>query len=203
MKRSAQSGFTLIEILVALVVLAILSIAAYGGLNSLIKTREITKANDRGFHQLQLAMATISRDLQQATMRPIRLASGQIEPAMTGGTNDIPALTFTRAGWPNPLLQPRSSLQRIAYTVDNGNLIRLIFPVLDRVSPPEPARQVLLSNVRSIGFAFMGENGKPDDNWPPLNAEPGSYDRRLPIAIEITLDTKHWGVLQRLITIAP
>ncbi|MGH8271686.1 MAG: PulJ/GspJ family protein, partial [Gammaproteobacteria bacterium] len=44
MKRRRQNGFTLIEILVAIVILAILSLAAYGGLNSLIKTREITEA---------------------------------------------------------------------------------------------------------------------------------------------------------------
>lgn len=198
-----QHGFTLIEILVAVVILAILALAAYGGLDALIKAREITQTHDREFHRLQLTIATLSRDLQQAATRPIRLASGEIEPAMVGGPNDIPALAFTRAGQPNPLLKPRSSLQRIAYTVDNGKLVRLIFPVLDRASPLEPERQVLLPDVRSIGFAFMDENDKPDDNWPPLNSEPGTYDRRLPIAIQVTLDTKHWGVIQRLITIAP
>lgn len=201
--RRKQSGFTLIEILVALVVLAVLAVAAYGGLNSLIKTREINRQHDREFRQLQMAMVTLVRDLRQASARPIRLASGEIEPAMMGGPNDIPALSFTRAGRPNPLLRPRSSLQRVAYTVDNGDLVRLIYPVLDRASPPAPERQVLLHDVRSIGFAFMDEKDQPEDNWPPLNTQPGTYNRRLPIAVKITLDTKHWGVIQRLITVAP
>src|SRR5699024_5356133 len=67
-------GFTLIEILVAVTILAILAVAAYGGLNALIKSREITKTHAQHFKQLQLAMATIERDLEQTSARPIRLA---------------------------------------------------------------------------------------------------------------------------------
>ncbi len=203
MRKEKARGFTLIEILVAVTILAILSVAAYSGINTLIKEREITHKHNENFRTLQLAMAIIGRDLKQASPRPIRLTSGELAPAMAGGANDIPVLAFTRGGRPNPLMEPRSDLERIAYKVENGKLERLIFPVLDRMTLPTPAQQTLLTGVRSITLAFMDESHQSHANWPPLNAEPGTYVRREPIAIQITLDTQRWGEIRRLIPITP
>jgi general secretion pathway protein J len=202
-RAGPAAGFTLIEVLVATLILAVLAIAAYGGLNTLIKEREVTHKHDAHFRTLQLAMATISRDLEQARTRPVRLASGTFAPAMMGGANDIPVLAFTRGGRPNPLYQPRSDLERVAYTLDDDKLERTVFPVLDRSSASTPPRKTLLRGVRSITLAFMDDSRKSHSNWPPLNAEPGTYVRREPIAVQITLDTKRWGKIRRLIPIAP
>lgn len=197
--RGQARGFTLIEILVAVLILAVLAVAAYGGLNALIKSREITQTHARHFRQLQLAMATIDRDLKQSAARPIRLASGALAPAMVGGANNIPALAFTRAGRPNPLLLPHSGLQRIAYLVDGDKLVRVVFPVLDRAMAPTEQRQTLLGGVRSLTLAFMDAKHKSHAHWPPLNAEPGSFITREPIAVKISLNTKRWGTVKRLI----
>lgn len=201
--RSGTRGFTLIEILVATLILAILAIAAYGGLNSLIKEREITHKHNEHFRTLQLAMATIGRDLQQAAARPIRLSSGAFAPAMMGGANDIPVLALTRGGRPNPLQQSRSALERVAYTLDGNTLKREVFPVLDRSVTPAPAARTFLKGVQAITLGFMDESRESHAHWPPLNAQPGSYSRREPIAIQITLDTKRWGEIRRLIPVAP
>lgn len=199
---SRAHGFTLIEILVAVTILAILAVAAYGGLNALIKSREITKAHNQHFKQLQLAMATIDRDLMQASARPIRLASGASAPAMVGGANNIPALAFTRAGRPNPLLLNHSGLQRVAYLVDGDKLERVVFPVLDRAMAPSEERQTLLDGVRGLSLGFMDEQHDTHSHWPPLNAEPGSFVSRVPIAVVITLDTKRWGTVKRIIPLS-
>ncbi|MGH8273742.1 MAG: type II secretion system minor pseudopilin GspJ [Gammaproteobacteria bacterium] len=196
-------GFTLIEILVATLILAILAVAAYGGLNSLIKEREITHTHNEHFRTLQLAMATIGRDLSQAAARPVRLSSGTFAPAMMGGANNIPVLAFTRNGRPNPLQEPRSDLERIAYLLDGTTLKREVFPVLDRSATLAPAARTLLAGVSSITLAFMDESRQSHAHWPPLNAEPGAYVRREPIAVQITLDTKRWGKIRRLIPVTP
>jgi general secretion pathway protein J len=201
--RRKTRGFTLIEILVATAILAILAIAAYGGLNVLIKQRELTHTHNRHFRTLQLAMTTLERDLAQAQARPIRLASENFAPAMMGGANNVPVLAFTRGGRPNPLLEARSDLERVAYTLEDGKLKRTVFPVLDRATVPNPKYQTLLTHVNSITLAFMDESHKSHAHWPPLNAEPGTYARREPIAVQITLDTKRWGTIRRLIPISP
>ncbi len=201
--HATRRGFTLIEILVAVVVLAILALAAYGGLDALISTREQTKAQSERFHRLELAMVILGRDLDQAISRPIRQVSGELVPAMKGGQNSIPLLEFTRAGWPNPLQTPRSSLVRIDYRLSGGKLIRNYWPVLDRVVDSPPARQVLLTGVTGVKLRFLDEFNHWHRYWPPLNAEPGQYLRRDPVAIEITLKTQRWGTLRRLVEIAP
>lgn len=201
--HTARRGFTLIEILVAVVVLSILALAAYGGLDALISTREQTKAQSERFHHLELAMVILDRDLDQAISRSIRQISGARSPAMRGGQNSVPLLAFTRAGWPNPLQKPRSGLIRIDYRLSGGKLIRNYWPVLDRVVDSPPARQVLLTGVTGIKLRFLDGFGHWHRYWPPLNAEPGQYLRRDPVAIEITLETRRWGTLRRLIEIAP
>lgn len=198
-----STGFTLIEILVAVVILAILAVAAYGGLDALIKSREISHAHSQHFKQLQLAMATIDRDLRQAVARPVRLTSGALAPAMLGGANNIPPLVFTRAGRPNPLLRSRSGLVRVAYVLDDGALERRVFRVLDRAIVPTPHSRILLPGVTSLTFAFMDKQHQPHHHWPPLNAEPGKLAARNPIAIKITLHTRRWGEIHRLIPLAP
>ncbi len=202
MRRTHAQAFTLIEILVALVVLAIMSVAAYAGLDALIKTREITHRNETHFRQLQLAMVTLTRDLEQAVVRPIRATSGALSPAMLGGDRDVPELTFTRSGRPNPLERPRSSLERVAYTVDHDELVRFFYQVLDRTVEETPSRQVLLSHVSALHVRFLDHSGQWSSHWPPMNAEPQAYERIDPVAVEITLQTQRWGKIRRLIELA-
>ena len=196
-------GFTLIEILVAVAVLAIMAVAAYAGLNAIIKSRETSRTQMHAFLQLQLAMVTLTRDLEQAVARPVHTSSGEIKPGMLGGDNDVPVLLFTRSGRPNPLDEPRSSLERVGYGIDNGNLVRYSYPVLDRVIVQAPQRKVLLKHVSSLTVSFMDQFAHISSNWPPLNASPHQYDRIDPIAITVTLDTRRWGKIKRIIGIAP
>ena len=196
-------GFTLIEIMVAVAVLAIMAVAAYAGLDALIHVRETSQKSMQQFQKLQLAMVIVTRDLEQAVAHPIRHASGDITPGMLGGDHNVPELIFTRAGRPNPLQKPRSSLERIAYGIDDDQLVRYSYPILDRTVEPTPLRQILLKDVTSLSVSFMDQFGQVSPNWPPLNAEPHKYDRIDPVAITITLDTKHWGKIKRVIGIAP
>ena len=198
-----QAGFTLIDILVAVLVLAIMITAAYAGLNAVVGVREDTRAEMQHFHNLQLAMVTLDRDLEQAIARPIRHASGDLSPGMVGGNNNVPELRFTRNGHPNPLQLPRSGLQRIAYGVKNDNLVRYFYPVLDRTVEQDPQQQIVLKGVTALHLRFMDQFGKWHDNWPPLNVEPGQYNDIDPVAVSVTLDTKRWGKILRVIGIAP
>lgn len=198
-----QRGFTLIEILVAVVVLALMTTAAYGGLHALISVREGTRREMQHFKQLQLAMVTLTRDLKQAAPRPIRHTSGDYSPGMLGGKNDVPVLTFTRSGLPNPLQLPRSGLQRVAYDINNGNLVRYFYTVLDRTVEETPEKQVLLKGVTALQVSFLNTNGQWSQSWPPLNGEAGKYNSRDPVAISVTLDTKRWGKIKRVIGITP
>lgn len=196
-------GFTLIEILVAVAVLVIMTAAAYGGLNTLMKVREESRDQMQHFKHLQLAMVTLERDVAQAVPRPIRHASGDRAPGMQGSDKDVPVLAFTRGGRPDPLLEPRSGLERVAYDISDDKLVRYFYPVLDRTVEQEPEKQVLLDGVTALHVKFMDAFGQWGGSWPPLNGEPHQYDSMDPVAVSITLDTKRWGEIRRVIGVAP
>jgi len=198
-----QAGFTLIEILVAVVVLAIMAVAAYAGLHAVVKVREDTRQEMQHFKHLQMAMVTLDRDLKQAIARPIRHASGDLSPGMVGADKNVPELIFTRAGLPNPLQLPRSGLQRVAYGIKDDNLVRYFYLVLDRTVERDPKQQVILKGVTALHLRFMDQFGKWHAAWPPLNAEASQYDDIDPTAVDITLETKRWGEIRRVIEIAP
>ena len=82
-KRLVRSGFSLIELLVALAVFSIMAALAYGGLNSIARTRgELAKQED-AFRDLMRTVATLDRDLRQTVARSVSGSVGQSLPAFT------------------------------------------------------------------------------------------------------------------------
>ncbi|MCQ8131101.1 PulJ/GspJ family protein, partial [Methylomonas rivi] len=63
-------GFTLLELLVAMAIFAIMAVMAYGGLKTVIDTRRATQAKAAQLRQLQQALYLLNEDLQQAVSRP-------------------------------------------------------------------------------------------------------------------------------------
>ena len=61
-----KRGFTLLELLVALSIFSILSVMAYGGLQSVITTKQSTEKAAERISEIQLVMMRISNDLRQA-----------------------------------------------------------------------------------------------------------------------------------------
>ncbi|MFO1371275.1 MAG: type II secretion system minor pseudopilin GspJ [Candidatus Competibacteraceae bacterium] len=147
-------GFTLLELLVALAVFAIMAIAAYSGLRNVLFTRAAVKENRR-LAAVQLAVYRLEQDIEQATPRGIRDEYGQPQAAMRGGALESDALTMTRAGWDNLLEQPRATLQRVVYRLRDGRLWRLYWDVLDQGGPGEPHETLLLERVREFRVRFL------------------------------------------------
>src|SRR6185312_2103921 len=136
MKREwRMRGFTLIELLVALTIFSIMSALAYGGLNSIARTRGELAAQEDAFHDLMRAVGALDRDLRMAVARPVRGSFGQSLPACTGTADSI---ELTRVGFANPQAEPRSNLERVTYELDAGTLKRGRFAVLDRAPDTQP-----------------------------------------------------------------
>lgn len=195
--KDQRSGFTLLELLVALAIFSVLSVLAYNGIESMISSKQhVEKEADR-LAALQIAVTRLSRDLEQAVNRPVRNESGEEEPAFVSRFSREEELELTRTGWANPAGRRRSSLQRVAYGLNEGKLLRYSRPVLDQSSGQEPYSQTLLEQVDSLEARFLDHSGNWHDQWPP--ATPRSRD--LPRAVEITLELKDWGEIRRLLVL--
>jgi len=199
--RTPARGFTLLELLVALAVFSIMAIAAYSGLRNVLYTRAAVEEQNRRLAAVQLAVYRLEQDIEQTVPRGIRDEYGEPQAALIGDALADDRLTLTRAGWDNPLGQPRAALQRIAYRLRDGRLWRLHWPVLDRGGLIEPRETLLLDRVREFKARFLDQDDWRDD-WPPL---PVSGDEnkpdpdRLPRALEISLTLEDWGEITRLL----
>lgn len=195
---------TLLELIVAVAIFAIMSAMLYGGLQAVTTQLQAGREAEASLRQLQYAMRRISIDMAQLNPRPVRDALGDnLTPAIVSGGGEF-ALEFTTGGWRNPLRQPRSTLQRVAYSIDGDKLVRLHWPVLDRVLASEPLRLDLVENVGQMRVRFMDQQGEWHEQWPPLSAAPAQGDpgRERPRAVDIELELDEWGVVRRVIEVA-
>lgn len=203
MTRAA--GFTLVELLVALAVFAVMSAMAYTGLAAVLEARESVDAALERTATIQGTMHRIQADLEQAVKRPIRDGYGDLQPALSNTPED--GLQFTRGGWRNPLSEPRSHLQRVAYRVDEEDqLVRLHWRMLDRAQDSAPVETVLLEDVENVEWRFLSDGGEWIDAWPPANlaASPsaiGSGSTLMPAAVELRMEAPAWGDIRYVFAI--
>jgi len=192
-------GFSLIELLVALAVFASMAALAYGGLDSIVRTRAELVRQQAAFQQLMRSVSLLERDLRQASARPVRGNFGEPLGALLGGSNRI---EFTRSGFANPQAEARSNLERVAYLLDGDTLERGVFPVLDRA--PGTTAQVLRlrSAIGAFRLRYLDGNNRWSDSWPSLaeaSAGTPAVPAQLPRAVEFHIETKEYGDIVRVV----
>jgi len=191
-----NTGFTLLELMIAMVIFSFMSIMAYSALANVFKSNEVITEQEIKLKKLQRSMMFIERDFRQLVLRPKSSGYGQPPlPALDSGLDSEGVIEFTRAGNPNPTEVPRSSLQRVRYTVENNKLSRLSWNIVDSIDI-EPVKMLLLDNVESLSFRFL-DRVKNKNNW----QENWASLTKNPIAIELTLEHKNWGKIVRLFSI--
>lgn len=201
-----QHGFTLIELMIALAIFAVLSAMTYGGLRAVLNARNHSDQQTERLAALQTALVVMGRDIEQATPRSIRDIGSGGQPAMMGGGNNTASasgamLEFTRSGWRNPAGRARSNLQRVAYTVQNKQLLRMTWMALDQAPNQLPQTTVLLDKVNGLEIRFLDQQMRWQLLW-PLATTDTAAQVILPRAVEINIDVEGWGRIPRLFGVA-
>jgi general secretion pathway protein J len=192
-----EAGFTLVELLVALAIFSLISVAGVTLLRSGSDTQIAVKAKLEQQARLKRLANALEADLAQAVPRPVRDASGQAVPAWTqekGGNPDI-LFGFVRAGWTNLDEAPRASLQRVAYSLSEGKLQRLNWPMLDGATPGEAG--VLVENISSVSLRFRDDKGEWRDDWTATDPT------ALPRALELRLTGEGAAEQRMLFLVGP
>jgi len=191
--RGRQRAFSLVELLVALAVFATMAALAYGGLDSIARTRAELGRQQDSFRDLMRGVGLIERDLRQAIARPVRGNYGEPLPALIGNSGHI---EFTRTGFANPQAEPRSNLERVLYEFDDDALKRGVYPALDRAPATAPKLTTLRSNVDTFRLRYLDASNRWGDTWPPLReVDAGAPDllTQLPRAVEFRIGTRDYG----------
>ena len=203
MRRLTQAGgFTLLEMLVAIAILAILSTMAFGGLIEVQNNSEHLDKMESRLSAIQLTFVSFERDLQQVVHRPIRNQYGTKRPSVAGQGEYL--MELTRGGYRNPAHVARSLLQRVAYVMEDDKLERLYWYVLDQAQDSQPAKQIMLTKVKSVEIQFLDSSDNWSSYWPPQAAQASGADTALqdnfPRAVSIKLELKDIGTIKRIFT---
>ena len=202
---SRQRAFTLVELLVALFITAIVFALGYGAIEQAVRNREALAANQERISGLQRAMRILMQDLSQAVARPVRDQVGSgLEAAFIGNGGDGTLLAVTRSGWSNPAGVQRASLQRVRYRLVEGKLQRESLAELDAVAAAPRRVRTLIDGVQSVRVRFLEQGPSWVDVWPRPSAagDANSMFYKRPLAVEITFEFADWGRIVRLIEVA-
>lgn len=184
MKMHSQKGFTLLEVLLAVGITALIGVGASQLLSITANTKNELSARSDNLRALQRVDLLVSRDLMQIIGRETKDEYGALQPAVI--TTDDWLIQFTRSGLGLPISMSkppqtikRSSLQRVAYAIKDHSdpycqdaidnlkegrcFVRLFWPVLDFSSDTQPFIQVLLDDIDDVQFLFTGQVLDPSD----------------------------------------
>lgn len=198
-----HTGFTLLELLIAVSIFAVVGVLAMSGYNELLMQRDRADETMARARSVQRAMTRLTQDFEQLEARPVRNATATTtDPALYMGTQCV--IELTRAGWTNPAGVARSTLQRVCYRLADGKLYRDYWTVLDRTLSNPAVQAQLVDKVSAFSLRFMDHNRQWQTTWPPITVggSPQQRARRLPMAVEITLKLDDWGELKRVIEVA-
>ena len=178
--RKRQHGVTLVEVLVAVTVLAIVLIG-------------ILRALD---HQSASTIALADRMFAHW----VALNSMKVHPVLaieSGGE----ALLFTRGGLPNPAGLPRSGFQRIRYAFNRNaaGIERQVWRWVDPAPLQRAEAETLLDGVERVRFRVWTGGSGWLKTWP----DPGdpTTRTRLPEGIEAVLHTRRFGLVRRVVSL--
>lgn len=199
-----QRGFTLLEVLVAAAIFALVAVAAFALQTQAIVARDAIVTRTDRLSQLQRGFDGLQRELLQAVMRSGRDSFGDRQPAFKAenGSGQLGSyFEFTQDGWRNPTGRPRSSLRHRLYRYNEGRIERLSWSSLDQAAREQPQVTVLMDKVKSLNLRFFADKQWQDRSW-PAQARTGSNDTvALPQLLEMTIDFDDIGKIRRVFAI--
>ncbi|MFN2360659.1 MAG: type II secretion system minor pseudopilin GspJ [Marinobacter sp.] len=196
-----RNGFTLMEMLIAVTITAVIGLGVWQVLGNVVTSRDRVNEVADQFDAVQRTMLLLERDITQIVNRPARDIYGDFDPALTSREDDF-ALMLTRQGWRNPLGTRRSTLQRVGWEYTGDELRRRYWVAVDQGQEDNSQDVVLLSDVTDFTVRFLDDERNWRDSWPDdssmANMNPGTRpDIPLPLGVEITLEHERFGELVR------
>ncbi|MDF1683373.1 MAG: type II secretion system minor pseudopilin GspJ [Legionellaceae bacterium] len=191
-----KQGYTLIEVIIALAIFAILGTISVGLLGRSFDTSARLKAKIDPLAELQLAVARMNRDITQIVERGTSSFIGQTNYA-----------EFVRGGLVNPDEdEAKSTLKRVALLCDNNSeLVRKTWTRVDPLNPDDFQEQALLHHIDSCEFSYLGTDNTWVSEWPMApeesTASPSKKQPPFPRAIKLNLTLENFGDIPLLFVV--
>jgi general secretion pathway protein J len=175
---SNQTGFTLIEVMVALFIFALLASAALALLTVSVDSENVAREKSDQQAMLRRFSTILRQDLAHSLARPSRDDRGNFKSAFYAQDDVI--MGFVRGGIQRLDELGGYDVRRIEYRYADGVLRRFVYSHVDGSNAGQET--VLFDNIEQISMRYRLETGLWQDEW---------RDQRLtaqPIAIEMVIE---------------
>lgn len=164
----SQSGFTLVEAVVSLMLLAVMSVMSYQAVEVILGANERSRTNLSDEAQLHRAWQIINRDLFHLRPRTFADGLGSKESAYITNPDQF-GVRFSRGGGPLIGSNP-TGVSRIEYSLNSQDqLERRSWPIIATSLNDDGNRLILINNVDSVEIEQLSRAGVFVPDWPPLN----------------------------------
>ena len=193
--RAYQNGFTLIETLIALSLLAIISVMSFQAIEIVISADERSRAKESGAAEIQRAWQIIHRDLMHLRNRPFKDGLGGTEPAYISYSDQF-GVRFSRGGGPMIATNP-SGIRRVYYSLSSsGQLLRQSWGITESPRYSDGVTLVVLDGVIEVLFEQLDDNKGYTVSWPSSSQNPAVFPKmiRVTIRLENNTETSRWFI---------
>ena len=188
-----EHGFTLLELVVVVALLAVVSTLGYTSLRYLQASSASAEQHLGRLRDLQIAMGVFEQDLRNVAARPVSVGLATRQGAVSG--TDV-QLELTRGGVIRMDEDGLSGLMRVGYSFRDGQLRRHVWRVLDQPSDTKAGEtRALVDNLSSVSFRYIGADGAWVEQWR------GVADTDTPRAVELKFRSERLGNLRRLVVL--
>jgi len=201
--KEEQKGFSLIEVIIALAIFSLMSIAAYKGIDGLIRVKERVSLENRQWQQVMLFLDRFELDVKQRANRPIRNANDMSEPAWLAQPMysyqygaQLSLSRFGDAHQTGFLMDSR----RIGYRLNRGAIELVYWPALDVSREQKPEVFEVLENVSEFKLKYLTKDSRWIVSWPEAS-EKNDADTIFPRAVSVEITMRSGEKIKRLIAL--
>lgn len=185
----SQRGFTLIETLIALSLLAIISVMSFQAIEVVITADERSRAEESGAAEIQRAWQIIHRDLIHLRNRPFKDGLGGTEPAYISYSDQF-GVRFSRGGGPMIATNP-SGIRRVYYSLSSsGQLLRQSWGITESPRYSDGVTLVVLDGVIEVLFEQLDDNKGYTVSWPSSSQNPAVFPKMIRVTIRLENNTE-------------
>lgn len=190
-KTMKQQGFSLLEVLLALLIFSVIGLATEGLVSSSIKYQEKVVTKTEQLEDIAEVALRMRSDFLQIINRSVELHDSTREAALVGSSSSI---RFTKSAWENPLESKRPNYQRVTYVTSKNDLERAHSQWLD-IADAEDVASKYFKNIKDVGFQYLNAQMEWVPSWDSENIG------RLPRAIKVFFSTTGFTDVERVFEI--
>lgn len=154
-RQARQRGFTLIELMSAMLILALLAVLSFRGLGAVLDARAQVRQETEKWKRVAALFTRLQHDLQLSAPRPVQAAAARLE--------------FSRFSAAEGVDAPR----RVAYQLNENREIELwLWPGLDVAPNAQPVRHAVLGAVARFELQYLDAALVWVDAWPRSQRDP-------------------------------